>query len=132
MYYRGSSQFTDKKGTFDPNDASRVKHTRLGVWDLYEEFEPGLAHVPGASRLEKYMDILECTPYVWRMIRDVVSIPSCAVLFVLHALINLGIAIVPALGLWYVLNLLSRTVGPLNTPCRYQGRLLQIVSLPSL
>ena len=130
MYHRGPSQFTDKKGTFDPHNASSVKHTRLGVWDLYEEFEPGLVRVPGASRLEKYMDILECTPYVWRMVRDVLSIPSCAVLCVLHALINLGMAVVPALGLWYAFNLILRTGGSLNAQCRYQGRLLQIVSLP--
>ena len=100
MYFRSPSQFSDKKGTFDPHDASRVKHTRLGVWDLYEEFEPKLARVPGAARLEKYMEILECMPYVRRMVRDVLSIPSCAVLFALHALINLGKAVIPALGLW--------------------------------
>ena len=95
------SKFSDKKGTFDPHDGRRVKHTRLGVWDLYEEHEPKLANVPGASRLEKYMDIIECGPYVWRMLKDVLGIPSCAVLLALHTAIQVALAVIPALTLWY-------------------------------
>ena len=100
--YRHNAQFTDRKGTFDPHDADRVKHVRMGVWDLYEEHEPKLANIPGSSRLEKYMDIMECLPYVGRMIRDVLSIPSCAFFLGLYVLCNLGQAFLPALGLWYV------------------------------
>ena len=101
--WRTSNAFSDRKGTFDPNDARRVKHTKLGVWDLYEEREPKLARIPGSSRLEKYMDLLEGLPYVRRMVKDVLSIPTCALLLLMYAVAQLGQAIFPAIELWWVL-----------------------------
>ena len=92
--------FSARKGTFDPNDERRIKHTTLGVWDLYEEREPKLARSPGSSRLEKYMDLLEGLPYLWRMLRDVLSIPTCMLLLLFYVTAEVGQAIFPALGLW--------------------------------
>ena len=104
MWRNTNKTFSDRKGTFDPNDARRVKHTKLGMWDLYEERELKLARIPGSSRLEKYMDLVEGLPYVWRMIKDVLSIPTCAFLLLVYAVTELGRAIFPAVGLWWVLR----------------------------
>lgn len=41
------TRITSRKGVFNPEDATQVKHTKLGVWDLYEEKEPELANIPG-------------------------------------------------------------------------------------
>ncbi|PIL33930.1 ATP-binding cassette transporter [Ganoderma sinense ZZ0214-1] len=104
---RQTNTFSDRKGTFDPTDTRHVKHTKLEVWDFYEEREPKLARIPGSSSLEKYMDLLEGLPYVWRMVKDVLAIPTCAVLLLLYAVGQLGQAIFPALGLWYQGQLLN-------------------------
>ncbi|KAI0779878.1 hypothetical protein C8Q74DRAFT_1456295 [Fomes fomentarius] len=103
--------FSDQKGTFDPTNTSHVKQTRLGVWDLYEEKEPKLAHVPGAPKLEKYMELFEGLPYVWRMLKDILGIPTCAVLLAIYVAAQIGRAVFPALELWY------------------QGQLLQIMQI---
>ena len=100
MFKPSQAAFSDKKGTFDPADRRRVKHTRLGVWDLYEEREPKLAKVPWSSKLEKYMELLECLPYVWRMLKDVLNIPLCATLLVIFVIVEIGQAVFPAVGLW--------------------------------
>ena len=50
---RRGRHWTASKGTFDPEDSLRVKHTQIGVWDLYEEIQPELQHVPGATKLEQ-------------------------------------------------------------------------------
>ena len=92
--------FSARKGTFNPNDEHLVKHTTLSVWDLYEEREPKLARIPGSSRLEKYMDLLEGLPYLWRMLRDVLSIPTCMLRLLCYVTAEVGQAICPALGLW--------------------------------
>lgn len=34
MYHAGKER---RSGVFDPNDAEKVRHIRLGTWDLYEE-----------------------------------------------------------------------------------------------
>ena len=104
-------QFSNRTGTFDPNDTRHVKHTRLGVWDLYEEHEPKLARIPGSAKLEKYLELFEGLPYVWRMVRDVLSIPTCAFLLAIYAATELGQAIFPALGLWYVPDFLPLLLG---------------------
>ena len=101
LYRRGRKQFSDRQGTFDPKDTRRVKHTKLGVWDLYEEREPKLSRIPGSVKLERYLELFEGLPYVWRMIKDVISIPTCAFLLLIYALVEFGQAIFPAAGLWY-------------------------------
>ncbi|EGO19480.1 hypothetical protein SERLADRAFT_453452 [Serpula lacrymans var. lacrymans S7.9] len=64
-------------GRFDPEDVRNVKHTRIGVWDLYEEKHPELARIPGSSRLETVLQMSHSIPYVWQMIKDITSIPRC-------------------------------------------------------
>jgi hypothetical protein len=90
-----------KKGKFDPLDAKHVKHSHIGVWDLYEETQqPELAHVPGASRLEPYLELVNSLPYVWRMIKDIGSIRACWFLLAAYLAIEFLASLLPAVSIW--------------------------------
>ena len=95
---------SNRPGTFDPTDPTRVKHTRIGVWDLYEEIDPDLARVPGSSYAEKAFAAYECLPDLLRMVRDILSIRSCWWLLSAYTLAEMGQALLPAASLWYVLR----------------------------
>lgn len=94
-------QWTSSKGTFDPEDASRVKRTKIGVWDLYEEITPELKNVPGASKIEQLFEIRQSLPYVWRMLKDVGGLKNCWFLLVSYVIVTLVAALLPAVALWY-------------------------------
>ncbi|KAJ7222601.1 P-loop containing nucleoside triphosphate hydrolase protein, partial [Mycena pura] len=72
------------EGSFDPEDTSKVRHTKIGVWYLYEqkaEIEPSLKLVPGFLEakliFEKYHEMKGSFPYVWRMLKEIASIRAC-------------------------------------------------------
>ncbi|OJA13412.1 hypothetical protein AZE42_05944 [Rhizopogon vesiculosus] len=90
-----------RPGTFDPNDAHRVKHTRIGVWDLYQEHQTDLPPIPGSSRLETYAQIIQSMPYVIRMLKDILSIRRCWVLLSAFLVVEVLNSLVPAVSLWY-------------------------------
>ena len=96
----GDAEFSDRKGTFDPHDTRRVKHTRWGVWDLYEEINPDLQHIPGSSWIEKTLEAYACLPYLARMIRDILSIRSCLVLICSFGVAEMLLSLIPAASLW--------------------------------
>ncbi|KAI9062263.1 P-loop containing nucleoside triphosphate hydrolase protein [Trametes sanguinea] len=98
---------TRGKGTFDPNDTSRVKHTRIGVWDVYEDQSSRISTLPGSWTVEKYAEVINCLPYVWRMLKDILCIPACTFLFALFCVTQGSVALVPALALWYQGQLLQ-------------------------
>ncbi|KAF9456687.1 P-loop containing nucleoside triphosphate hydrolase protein [Collybia nuda] len=98
---------TSKKGKFDPLDSQHVKHSHIGVWDLYEETQPQLAHIPGGSRLEPYLEILNSLPYVWRMIKDIGSIRACWFLLTVYLVIEFLASLLPAVSIWYSGQLLD-------------------------
>jgi hypothetical protein len=118
-----------RPGKFDPKDTRRVKHTRVGVWDLYEELQTDLPPIPGASRLEKYAEIVQSMPYVVRMLKDILSIKRCGVLLSAYLVVEVLISLIPALALWYVTKLYTR-MSLMSLP-RYSGQLLRLV-IPSL
>lgn len=89
------------KGTFNPEDDKHVKHTKLGVWDLYKEVQPELKSIPGSSRLEPYLEMYQSLPFVWRMIQDIGSIRSCWVMLVTYLVLTILSALIPAVSLWY-------------------------------
>jgi len=91
---------SSRKGTFDTEDNSRVKHSRIGVWDLYEEITPRLIAWP---TLHPLFDVIENIPYVWHMILDITSIRECNVLLLAYLVIELVASLIPALSLWSVL-----------------------------
>ncbi|KAJ7051170.1 P-loop containing nucleoside triphosphate hydrolase protein [Mycena amicta] len=93
----------DNPGVFNPDDGSKVRHTKIGVWDLYEEIEPKASFVPSSilPTLESYHSMKGSLPYVWRMLKEIASIPSCLWLLAGYLLITLILAVIPAIELWY-------------------------------
>jgi hypothetical protein len=102
---RWRQRTTRRSGTFDPNDAQRVKHSRIGVWDLYEELPTNLPPIPGSSRLETYAQIIQCMPYVVRMLKDILSIKRSWLLLCTFLVVEVFISLLPAVSLWYVIKL---------------------------
>lgn len=98
---RRGTRITSKKGVFNPEDVTKVKHTKVGVWDLYEEKEPELDFIPGSSRLERYLAMKQNLPFLWRMLIDIGSVRSCWWLLVAYLGLVVVSAIVPAVALWY-------------------------------
>jgi hypothetical protein len=99
------------KGTFNPEDAKHVKHTKLGVWDFYEEKRRNLTHIPGAANAEPYLEMYQCLPFVWRMLKEIGQIKSCWILLSLYLLVEFFASLVPAVSLWYsgqLLKIVSR------------------------
>ena len=92
---------SSRKGTFDPNDTHRVKHTRIGVWDLYEELNPDLENIPWSTSLEKLLEAYACLPYLLRMCMDILSIRSCWFLLVAYLTADFLNSLLPAASLWY-------------------------------
>lgn len=97
---RRAARKSPRKGTFDPDNVEHVKHTRIGVWDLYEENQPEIAHLPGSSRLESYLEMINSLPYVWRMLKDIGSISTCWMLLSLYLVMEVIASLVPAVSLW--------------------------------
>ena len=110
-------------GSFDPYDVNTVKHTRLGVWDLYEQVDPGITQLPGVSEVARRLEILNDLPYVWRMVKDVASIKSCWLYFLVYCIVELLSSLLPAVTLWFVLshdfpeNRLTPTAGSRDIIC---------------
>lgn len=96
-----------RPGVFDPRDATRIKHTRIGVWDLYEEKHSDIP-IPGASRLETTSQMLQGVPYVWRMLKDICSTRRCLVLMMLYLATEVATSLIPAVSLWSVSHTLAR------------------------
>lgn len=98
----GRRRHSRRKGVFDPDDATRIKHTRLGVWDLYEEKAPEMVHIPGAWNWERYLEVRRDLPYVWTMLADIGRIRSCWSLLFYYAVVETVSALLPAVNLWCV------------------------------
>ncbi|KAL7285975.1 hypothetical protein ACG7TL_001090 [Trametes sanguinea] len=98
---------SSRKGTFDPQDPHRVKHTRIGVWDLYEEINPDLENIPGSTWLEKVLEAYACLPYLVRMLKDILSIRSCWVLLLSYLTADFLNSLLPAASIWYSGQLIS-------------------------
>lgn len=103
---------TPGKGTFNPEDENYVKHTKMGVWDLYQETRPELAYIPGASRVESYLEMYQSLPFVWKMMKDIGGIRSCWVMLTAYLSFSIMSALVPAVSLWYSGQLLKNCMSP--------------------
>jgi hypothetical protein len=92
---------TTRPGKFDPEDARRVKHTRIGVWDLYEDRQTDIPRIPGSSRLETYSQIVQSMPHVLRMLKDILSSRQCWLLLSVFLVVEVLASLTPAISLWY-------------------------------
>ncbi len=87
---------------FNPDDTENVQHTRLGVWDLYEDKPEVLKRIPWSARLQPYIELGSGLPYVWKMLKDISGIRSTWILLIFLTLLNVIKALLPAVSLWYV------------------------------
>ncbi|KAJ7671929.1 P-loop containing nucleoside triphosphate hydrolase protein [Mycena rosella] len=105
MRFRSKRQrATPGEGTFDPEDVQNVRHTKIGIWDLYEQIEPKLKLVPWSlrSKMETFHEMRGSFPYIVRMFKDIGSIGrTCYLLFAGYVLVVLILALIPAIELWY-------------------------------
>ncbi len=78
-----------------------VHHSRLGVWDWYEEQNPDNGRIAPSSALRKrFSELIECAPYLLRTIEDVLNIPGCRFHVIVFTLAEFGAGLIPALSLW--------------------------------
>ncbi|KAG1770215.1 P-loop containing nucleoside triphosphate hydrolase protein [Suillus occidentalis] len=84
----------------DPQDTRRFKHTRIGIWDFYEERRTEY-YIPGTSIRERCGQIIESMPYVVQMLRDVLSIRRSWLFLSAFFIVEVLISLTPAISLWY-------------------------------
>lgn len=95
------------RGSFNPEDENAVKHTKVGVWDLYEE-KPPLVHLSWTAyfgmdtTLEQLLEARNCLPFVWRMMMDIGSIRACWMHLMMYLGLEMLLSLIPALSLWCV------------------------------
>ncbi|KAH9947363.1 P-loop containing nucleoside triphosphate hydrolase protein [Amylocystis lapponica] len=105
---RRGGKVSTRQGTFEPENTAIVKHTRVGVWDLYEERHPKFIwRLPGLSTVERYGEMFQNAPYVWKMLKDISSIRNCWSLLCCFLLVQLLLSLIPAASLWYSGKLLT-------------------------
>ncbi|KAG2075724.1 P-loop containing nucleoside triphosphate hydrolase protein [Suillus decipiens] len=104
-----------RAGEFDHKDARRFKHTRIGIWDLYEERQSALPRIPFSSMSEAYALIIQSVPYLVRMFKDVLSIRRCSMLLSAYLLVEVLASLIPAVLLWYSGQLLRLVESTMET-----------------
>lgn len=82
--------------------ASRnVKHTRYGIWDMYEEDNPDAGKVTMLARLkEKWEDVTDGLPEVVLALKDALTIPGCKLYISTFAAAELVASFIPAVSIW--------------------------------
>ncbi|KAH9942416.1 P-loop containing nucleoside triphosphate hydrolase protein [Epithele typhae] len=78
-----------------------VKHTKYGVWDFFEEDDPSEHATMFSEFRVKARAMMNSAPYVWRALREVLSIPGCKGLVFLYTGSNLVKSLVPAVSIWF-------------------------------
>jgi len=84
--------------------AKEFKHTKAGIWDVYEQIPAGKfgINIPGASKLLRHFEFVEDLPFVWRMVKDVAKINSCCYYLCLFVFVKALASLEPAVALWCV------------------------------
>nr|GAT45585.1 ABC transporter related protein [Mycena chlorophos] len=90
-------------GVFNPEDTTQVRHSKIGVWDLYEQVESRARFVPSSllPSLESYHSVQGSLPYVWRMLHEIAAIRGCLWLLAGYLAITLTLAVIPAIELYF-------------------------------
>ncbi|KAG1860742.1 hypothetical protein DFJ58DRAFT_744453 [Suillus subalutaceus] len=104
-----------RAGELDYQDARRFKHTRLGIWDLYEERQSALPRIPASSISETYTQITQSAPFIVRMLKDVLSIRRCSMLLSAYLVVGILASLIPAVSLWYSGQLLRLVESAMET-----------------
>lgn len=99
-----------------PELAKEFKHTKVGIWDVYEQIPPTSkigVNIPGISKLFHNFGIIEDLPFVWRMVKDVTKIKSCWYYLCLFTFVKALASLEPAVTLWCAI---LRAVFPVDRP----------------
>ncbi|KAG1881164.1 P-loop containing nucleoside triphosphate hydrolase protein [Suillus subluteus] len=104
-----------RAGEFDHQDTRRFKHTRVGIWDLYEERQSDLSRIPTSSISETYTRIIQNVPLLVRMLKDVLSIKRCPMLLFAYLVVEVLASLIPAVSLWYSGQLLRLVESTMET-----------------
>lgn len=94
----------DRSSKGEPNFAKEFKHTKAGVWDVYEQVPHnkfGLK-IPWISKLTRNLEIVNDLPLIWRVIKDVMNIKSCRYYLLSFILVKILLSLQPAVALWCV------------------------------
>ncbi|KAG1809947.1 P-loop containing nucleoside triphosphate hydrolase protein [Suillus plorans] len=82
-------------------DLRTVTHTRIGIWDLYEERGKELPRRSDSSILEALVQIRDNTPYVIRMFKEIFNIRQVRRLLPAFLIVRVLDSLIPAVCLWY-------------------------------
>lgn len=97
--------------------AKELKHTRAGVWDIYEQVpQNGFGFdLPWTSDLNPNLNAFGNLPLVWKVVKDVIKIKSCGYYLCLFILVKILLSLQPAVALWCVDSLISCVLNLPNT-----------------
>ncbi|KAG2343934.1 P-loop containing nucleoside triphosphate hydrolase protein [Suillus weaverae] len=104
-----------RTGEFDHQDTRRFKHTRSGIWDIYEERQSNLPRIPVSSISETYTLIIQSVPHLVRMLKDVFGIRRCSILLSAYLAVEVLASLIPAVSLWYSGQLLRLVESAMET-----------------
>ena len=104
-----------------------VTYRRIGVWDWYEEKDPdGVFAILPLGWGQKCSNLAGSFRYVVRAVKDLLSIPGCRVQFAIYVVTGLGVALIPAATIWYVVKSYAKILvsiffptGPRETYCAW-------------
>lgn len=80
----------------DPKYARRVRHTRIGIWDLYEDRETDVSRIAWT-----YAQIVQNVPHILHALKDILSIRQAWMLLSAFLVIEVLASLIPAVSLWY-------------------------------
>jgi ABC-type multidrug transport system fused ATPase/permease subunit len=75
-----------------------IHHSNFGVWDLYQEEKHSFS---------QKTHFYHALPFLYKMIKDILSIPSCSFYLSAYLCVELFSSLLPAISLWFSGQLLS-------------------------
>ena len=83
-----------------PDNERVVKHTRLGIWDHYEEKDPDAGRLAIGDSFRAARETLAILPYALRAVQDILAIPECKLQVAVFTASEFADAIIPAISVW--------------------------------
>ena len=85
-----------------------IHHSNFGVWDLYQEEKKH-------ATLSQSTHFYHALPFLYKMIKDILSIPSCSFYLSAYICVELFSSLLPAISLWFSGQLLSIVQAAVDT-----------------
>ena len=95
-----NSRFSGKEAS-EPGNNVDIRHTKLGIWDLYEQLDPNFSSPRWFTAIpELYDELVRSWPYLLRMVKDIFGVRSCRASLFSFIAIRLLLSLLPAVELW--------------------------------